>query len=328
MESFKCMRVYEENHQFEARIENYPLNKLQQSEVLVRVEYSSLNYKDALSASGNKGVTRHYPHTPGIDAAGHVLSSESDLFSEGDKVIVTGYDLGMNTHGGFSELISVPASWLVPLPVGMMTLKESMMLGTAGFTAALAVYEILASLKAEEGSILVTGATGGVGSMAIKLLTHLGYHVTAVTSKTSSSRFLMSIGAEKVILMEDFLAESDRLMLREDYAGLIDTLGGQPLSVALKRLKYGAVACACGNAADFKLNVNVYPFILRGVTLKGIDSVLCPMKHRLEIWRLLSTDWELDTLKEGVEEISLEQSLLEIGKMLEGKKVGRSVIKL
>ena len=328
METFKCMRVYEEGKQFEARVENMALNKLEENEVLIRVEYSSLNYKDALSASGNKGVTRHYPHTPGIDAAGHVISSSSELFSEGDKVIVTGYDLGMNTHGGFSELISVPAAWVVPLPIGLLSTKEAMMLGTAGFTAALSIYEIMKFVKPEQGPVLVTGATGGVGTFAIKLLKQLGYEVIALSSKITSKFFLKSIGVSEVILMDEFLEKSDRLMLREEYAALVDTVGGQPLSVALKSLKYGAMACACGNAADFKLNTNVYPFILRGITLKGIDSVLCPVEHRLEIWRLLSTDWKLDKLEEGIEEITLEQSLLEIGKMLEGQKVGRSVIKL
>ena len=332
MENFKCLRVYENKDadnksSFEAKIQSLTLQDLPQNDTIIRVEYSSLNYKDALSATGNKGVTRHYPHTPGIDGSGTVLSSQSELFKEGDKVLVTGYDLGMNTHGGFSEYISVPSSWIIKISTGLTT-KEVMLHGTAGFTAALSVYEISQNISPEQGSILITGASGGVGSSSIKLLSKLGYHVTALSSKANSKDYLKKIGASEVLLREDFLEKSDRLLLSESFAGLIDTVGSQVLDVALKSLKYGGFACACGNAAGFDLKTNVFPFILRGITLKGIDSVQCPKSTREKIWKLLSEDWKTENLSEGIEEISLSEILPEIDKILAGKKTGRSVVKL
>ena len=250
--------------------------------------YSSLNYKDALSARGNKGVTRQYPHTPGIDASGTVIESTSPEFKEGDQVIVTGYDLGMNTLGGFGEFINVPADWVVPLPVGL-SLKESMVIGTAGFTAALAMHHLLQCLqKPGDGPLLVTGATGGVGSLAILLASKLGFEVIASSGKSYKQEYLTSLGAKKVIERSAVDDQSGRMLLRAQWAGAIDTVGGNTLATVLKSLQQHGNVAACGNVASPLLNTSVFPFILNGVNLLGVNSATTPMPLRREIWDNLS----------------------------------------
>jgi alcohol dehydrogenase len=326
---FRAIVVKEkENNQFERNFVERKINSLPEGDVLIRVHYSSLNYKDALSATGNKGVTRTYPHTPGIDAAGEVVSSGNDSFKEGDPVIVTGYDLGMNTSGGFGEYIRVPSSWVVPLPKGM-SLKESMMYGTAGFTAALSVYKLIAlGITPSTGDVLVTGATGGVGSVAVSILGKLGYNVVGATGKTEEEQMLLRLGAKQVIHREELNDKSGRPMLKSVYAGVIDTAGGNMLESSLKVVKYGGCVTTCGNVAGHALNTTVYPFILRGVSLLGIDSVQCPVEVRREVWALLATEWKNSKLASYTEECTLEELDEKFALILQGKLKGRTVVKM
>ncbi|MGL4867893.1 MAG: YhdH/YhfP family quinone oxidoreductase, partial [Cetobacterium sp.] len=287
----------------------------------------SLNYKDALSSTGNKGVTRNYPHTPGIDAAGVVVESGNENIKVGAEVIVTGYDFGMNTSGGYQEYIRVPAEWVIQLPKEM-SLKESMIYGTAGLTAAISVYKLIVKgdVKPEDGEILVTGSTGGVGSVAIKILKKLGYEVVAITGKAEDD-YLIKIGAKRVLNRDEF-NDTSRPMLRGVYAGAIDTVGGNILSTVIKSLKYNGVVTACGNAAGISFESSVFPFILRGVTLYGVDSVEISRAERDLLWNKLATEWKIDNLDEIVNEIGLEGLSEKIDNILSGKNVGRVLVKL
>lgn len=304
------------------------IDELPPGELLINVKYSSLNYKDALSSIGNKGVTRNYPHTPGIDAAGIVEESSADDFEIGDKVIITGYDFGMNTSGGFAEYIRVPAKWVIKLP-HLLSLKESMIYGTAGFTAALSVYKLTQSgVMPSDGEILVTGASGGVGSVAVSLLSKLGYDVVAATGKLSESEMLLKLGAKSVIDRNDIDDKSGRPMLGGRWAGVIDTVGGNILSTAIKSTNYGGSVTCCGNVGGADFSSSVYPFILRGITVFGIDSVECPMPLRKEIWNKLSSEWKLYNLDHAVDEIGLDGLSDKIDAMLKGEHIGRTIIKL
>ncbi|WP_035236505.1 YhdH/YhfP family quinone oxidoreductase [Desulfobacter vibrioformis] len=324
---FNAMQIYEkEAGVFERKIISKNTSELPDGDVLIKVSYSSLNYKDALSSIGNKGVTRQYPHTPGIDAAGIVTESSSSLFKPNDEVIVTGYDLGMNTAGGFGEYIRVPADWVVPCPESL-SLKESMIYGTAGFTAALSVYKLIGSgVNPEDGEILVTGATGGVGSIAVSILKKLGYEVIAATGKIHEKKLLQSIGAKDIIDRSELNDTSNRPMLKGRWAGVIDTVGGNTLSTALKMTKYSGSATCCGNVSSHEFTSSIYPFILRGVSLLGIDSVQCPMALRKDIWFNLATTWKIDNINSNVTEVSLEELNGRIDLILAGKHVGRTII--
>jgi putative YhdH/YhfP family quinone oxidoreductase len=326
---FKAMLVSEikENH-FQRSIVNKKIQELPEGDILVNVKYSSLNYKDALSSIGNRGVTRNYPHTPGIDAAGIVKKSNKDNFKVGDKVIVTGYDFGMNTSGGFAEYIRVPAQWVTKLPENL-SLKESMMIGTAGFTAALSIYKLINSgVKPEDGEILVTGATGGVGSVAISILNKIGYRAVGATGKVHEHEMLLELGAKDIIHREELDDDSGKALLKGRWAGVIDTVGGNILATAIKSTKYGASITCCGNAASADFSTSVYPFILRGVTLFGIDSVQCDMELRLKLWNKLSSEWKPENLNNNVNEISLEGLDQKIQMMLDGQHTGRTVVNL
>ncbi len=328
-DNFKAMVISRgEDGKFTREITTRELNSLPDGEVLLNVKYSSLNYKDALSAIGNRGVTKNYPHTPGVDAAGVVEHSESGEFKPGDRVIVHGYDLGMDTSGGFGQYVRVPADWVVNLPAGL-DLKESMMYGTAGFTAAQSVLRIVeGGVGPEGGKILVTGATGGVGSMAVAILGKAGYSVTASTGKTDQEQFLVDLGAEEVIGREDLTDPSGRLLLKGQWAGVVDTVGGEMLATAIKSTGQRGVVTTCGNVASHELNINVYPFILRGVTLVGIDSASCPMERRRLVWEKISGEWKLDILEQMCRTVSLEDLNPEIDTILEGGQVGRVVVDL
>ena len=314
--------------QFSRRIDTRAIADLPPGEVLIKVAYSSLNYKDALSATGNPGVSKNFPHTPGIDAAGTVADCSDGSFSPGQEVLVTGYDLGMNTSGGFGQYIRVPSAWVVPLPDGL-SLRDSMVLGTAGFTAALSVLKLVANgVAPDQGEILVSGATGGVGSIAVALLSKAGYHVVASTGKTSEEAMLKELGATAIIHRDELLKGSERPMMKERWAGAIDVVGGATLTAALKSTCYGGTVTCCGLVGSADLNVNVFPFILRGVSLLGIDSVQCPMKLRLEVWHKLAAQWRLDNLSAAVHEIGLEGLEHAIQTMLKGEARGRTVISL
>ncbi len=328
-DNFKAMVVSRtEDGKFTREITTRQIDSLPDGEVLLSVKYSSLNYKDALSAIGNRGVTKNYPHTPGVDAAGIVEHSKSGEFEPGDKVIVHGYDLGMNTSGGFGQCVRVPADWVVNLPAGL-DLKESMMYGTAGFTAVQSVLRIVeGGVRPEDGKILVTGATGGVGSMAVAILGKAGYSVTASTGKAEQKQFLEDLGAEEVIGREDLIDPSGRLLLKGQWAGVVDTVGGEILATAIKSTGQRGVVTTCGNVASHELNTNVYPFILRGITLVGIDSASCPMERRRLVWEKMSEEWKLDILEQMCRTVSLEDVDPEIDVILKGGQVGRVVIDL
>ncbi len=313
---------------YSREIKEKSTDDLPAGDVLVEVRYSSLNFKDALSATGNKGVTRSYPHTPGIDAAGVVAESTDNRFKTGDDVIVTSYDLGMNTPGGFGQYIRVPADWVVPLPQNI-TLRESMCYGTAGFTAALSVYQLLEhGITPESGEVLVAGATGGVGSIAVSILAKIGFQVAAVNGLQDRTAYLRSIGAQTIVPIEEAEDKSGRPMLKGRWAAGIDAVGGDILATTLKALHPNGVVACCGNAASADLPINVYPFILRGAILIGIDSQNCPMPPRRETWQRLASDWKIDDMEEMVEEIGLDGLSQRIDDMLGRKHKGRTIIKL
>ena len=327
-QTFKAMVVSETAEKtFSREVRERALGDLPAGELIIDVKYSSLNYKDALSATGNKGVTRKYPHTPGIDAAGVVADSTTKLFTVGDQVTVTGFDLGMNTSGGFAQYISVPALWATKLPQGL-SLKDSMSHGTAGLTAALCIIRLMASgLTKESGEVLVTGASGGVGSVAVAILAKLGFNVVAATGKASEHDFLNGLGAKAIISREEANDTSGRPLQKPRWAGVVDTVGGNILATALKTTKYGGLVAACGNAMSAELNVNVFPFILRGVSLLGVDSVELPMRARQMAWNKLAGEWSID-VGNLVTEVSLEELNPKIDEILKGGIRGRVLINL
>jgi putative YhdH/YhfP family quinone oxidoreductase len=328
---FKALWITEtDKGSFERRVVERNIDDLPPGEVVIHVHYSSLNYKDALSATGNKGITRQFPHTPGIDAAGVVEISRNELFAVGDEVIVTGYDLGMNTCGGFGQYIRVPASWVVKKPASL-TLKECMIIGTAGFTAGCAVYKMeLMRLLPDAGPIVVTGSTGGVGSLAVSILSKAGYEVIAVTGKSNAWEYLQHLGASR---MEDrsFVNDtSKKALLKPTWAGAVDTVGGNILATLLKGCKPEGCVVSTGLVDSPKLDTTVYPFILNGINLLGIGSAETPMPVRLAIWEKLSHDWNLkDKLPAIGKEVTLEElNNTYIDAILNGKIMGRIVVNL
>jgi acrylyl-CoA reductase (NADPH) len=325
--SYKALVVDEtKTNQFSRHIKEVFIDDLPDNYVLIRVHYSSLNYKDALSATGNRGVTKKYPHTPGIDAAGIVEKSRVDIVKAGEKVVVTSYDLGMNTNGGFGQYICVPADWVVKLPQGL-NLKQGMIFGTAGFTAGMSISQLTRTIRPEHGDILVTGATGGVGSLSVAILVHLGYSVTAVSGKKDTT-FLNKLGVSDVINRNDFLKNMAKPILRPEWAGVVDTVGGDILATAIKSTKPGGIVTCCGNVASPDLPINVFPFILRGVSLIGIDSQNCPMEIRIKIWEKLATDWKFNLLENIYNEISLDGLNNKIDHILKGELKGRTLVNL
>ena len=328
--SFKTMVVTEvSDKHFVREIKQKHIDDLPTGDVLINVQYSSLNYKDALSASGNKGVTKKYPHTPGIDAAGVVEESSSPKFKSGEQVLVTGYDLGMNTSGGYAEYIRVPAHWVVKLPENL-TLRESMIYGTAGFTAALSCFKLINSgITPDKGPVLVTGATGGVGSIALSILVKSGYEVVAVNGIVDEAEYLLELGAKEVISIEEADDQSGRPLLKPRWAGAIDTVAGNVLSTAIKTTQYGGAVTCCGNVGAAELHSSIFPFIINGITLLGVDSVYCPVDMRMKVWNKVASDWKLDRLEKITTELpSLEALEERIGLMLEGKSRGRAIVKV
>ncbi len=327
--SFKAMVVQKKTDgTYTRRITEKSLDDLPAGEVLVRVHYSSLNYKDGLSATGHRGVTKRYPHTPGVDAAGVVEESLSEAFQPGDQVIVTSYDLGMNTPGGFGQYIRVPAGWVVPLPENLSP-RESMAYGSAGLTAGFCIFKLQEhSVTPELGEILVTGATGGVGSFAVAMLAQIGYQVVAVTGKMDEKQFLIDLGAKEVISRDEATDTSGKPLLKGRWAGVVDAVGGEILSTAIRSTKlHGAVTC-CGNVASPDLPINVYPFILRGISLVGIDSQSFPMTFRRQTWEKIASEWKLDNLDRQTSVCSLEELNSEIDRILAGKQKGRVIVDL
>lgn len=327
--TFRALVVEEtQENKFARTIKERPIDDLPAGDVLIRVRYSSMNYKDALSATGNRGVTKNYPHTPGVDAAGIVEESASGGLKPGEEVLVTGYDLGANTSGGYGGYIRVPADWVVKLPRGL-SLRESMVYGTAGFTAALSVYKMEEhGVDPKMGEVLVTGATGGVGSIASGILAKSGYDVVASTGKTDQKQFLTDLGVKEVISREDAKDSSGKPLLKARWAGVVDTVGGEILVTAIKSARQHGVVTCCGNVASADLPLNIYPFILRGVSLVGIDSAYCPMDVRKKVWDKIANEWKIEKLDIISTEISLAGLDKHIELILQGKQKGRVVVNL
>jgi putative YhdH/YhfP family quinone oxidoreductase len=325
---FKALVVEKtDDGQFVRAIRQRSIGDLPPGDLVVRVRYSSLNYKDALSATGHPGVTRQFPHTPGIDAAGEVVSCEGDAFAAGDSVVITGYDLGMETDGGWGEFIRIPQEWAVRLPVGL-TMREGMALGTAGFTAALSVLKLeQAGVTPSDGDILVTGATGGVGALAVAILARAGYRVVASTGKSSDETFLRNLGAAEIITRDQVTAGSERPLMKERWAGCVDVVGGDTLAAAIKSIRYGGAVTCCGLVGSTELPINVFPFILRGVSLIGIDSAGCPAGTRRQVWKRVAGEWKPERLQDMVTEVPLEGLEEKILTMLRGGSRGRVVVK-
>ena len=318
----------DENEKIISGVKEFAKPVCEDNEILIKVNYSSLNYKDALSSIGHPGVTRVLPHITGVDVAGVVEESKSTIFEVGQRVVVTGYDLGMNTNGGHAEFVKVPSSWAIRTPDSISD-KEIMAYGTAGLTAALSIQELLKNgINPEESKVLVTGSTGGVGSVSIAILNKLGFNVTAITTKINKKEYLISIGAKDIITIEDFMQNSNKPLLGTNYDAVIDTVGGDILAQALKQLKYDGVATCCGLTASYELNTNVYPFILRGVRLIGIDSVECKLEKKQSAWEKLAGYWAISCIENIIKEISLDEIKEAYTELLEGKASGRYVVKI
>jgi alcohol dehydrogenase len=327
MTTFKALITSEKDGGYVSAVQDKTIDELPTGDVLINVKYSSVNFKDALSSAGNKGVTRKFPHTPGIDAAGVVAESSVDTFKAGDEVILTGYDLGMNTSGGYSEYIRVPAGWVVPKPAGL-ELREAMAYGTAGFTSALSVIKLLDhGLEPSAGKILVTGATGGVGSVAVAMLSGLGFEVTAATGKATQAEFLKGLGATEIVDRAAIDDQSGKPMLRETYAGVVDTVGGNILATALKTTSYGGAVTTCGLTQSHELNTTVFPFILRGVSLLGVDSVELPIQTKRDTWARIASDLKIN-IEPLTEEITMNELPDTLKKILKGGVSGRVVVKI
>ena len=329
MSTYKAFEVREEiEKKFVGAIVEKSALELAEGSVSIEVHYSSVNYKDALSASGSKAVTREYPHVPGIDAAGKILASTDSNFAVGDEVVVTGYDLGMNTAGGFGQQVTVPGGWVTKLPVGL-SLRDSMVLGTAGLTAGLCVNKLLLnSITPEAGKVLVTGATGGVGIIACALLVKLGFEVVASTGKLAETAKLMALGVSEVISREAFSEENPRPMLKEGYAAAVDVAGGTTLVNVIKSLSYGGSVAACGLVDSPALSATVLPFILRGVNLLGVDSVELPLAQKQQVWNLFANEWALTDIDSLAETMVLAELPAVLAKVLAGGAVGRYVLDL
>ena len=314
--------------EFISDIKQVSIPKCAENEIVIKVTYSSLNYKDALSSIGNPGVTRNFPHITGIDVAGTVYESTSNIFKMGERVLVTGYDMGMNTHGGHAQFVKVPASWVARIPDSISD-KEIMTFGTAGLTAALSINELIANgVKPENGPVLVTGATGGGGSIAVSILSKIGFNVVAISGKKEKIDYLKRIGASEVILRDTFNEESKKPIMNEKYIAVVDTVGGEILANALKYIKYDGVATCCGLTSSHELNTNVFPFILRGIRLIGIDSVECKLEKKQAAWEKLASKWKINTLDSITNEITLYEIKDAYKLLLSGKAVGRYVVKI
>ena len=320
---YRALVTTENNKIFNNSVQEKSLDFLPDNNTLIKVKYSSLNYKDALSASGNKGVTRSYPHTPGIDAAGIIEETSSKKFKKGDEVIVTGYDMGMNTFGGFGEFIKVPEEWIIKKP-NNLSLSESMAFGTAGLTAGLCLRKLLQhGLKPDDGKVFVSGVTGGVGIISLMLFSKLGFEVTAITGKMNEKDLLTELGANEVIDRNDLDVDLVSPLQKPIYAGGIDAVGGKILSnLICSTTQRAAIAC-CGMVGGLSLDTSIFPFILRGLSLFGIDSAESLLEVKEEVWKSFSSDWKLENIDQNIKNISLDELPSEIEKILKGKQVGR-----
>ena len=328
-QTFKALVVDKQEEQFSIELKDLTLDDLPQEEVTIKVMYSSVNYKDGLASIPDGNIVRSYPFIPGIDCSGIVIKSRNDRFKEGDEVIVTSYGLGVSHFGGFSEYVSVPASWVVALPKGL-TFKEAMIYGTAGFTAALSIMKLEHhGLTPDQGAVVVSGASGGVGSVAVAMLAKKGYHVVASTGKTDQSEYLKQIGATEVISRDDLSPEKFSSLGKGRFAAAVDPVGGNTLAYILSTLKYGGAVASSGLTGGTKLNTTVFPFILRGVSLLGIDSVECPMSIRQPLWEKMATELKPDALNDFIgHEITLEGLPEVLAQILKGQTKGRVIVNI
>lgn len=328
MDSFKALVADREGDEVRIGTRMIWEQQLPEGELLIRVVYSGLNYKDALASIPNGNIVKEYPFVPGIDLAGIVVSSKDSRFPEGEEIIVTGYGLGVSHFGGYSEYARVPADWAVKLPAGL-SLKEAMIFGTAGFTAAMSVQALQdGGVGPESGPVLVTGATGGVGTVSIAILAKLGYEVVASTGKTEAEDDLLRLGAARVIGREELIPEKPRALGRETWSGAVDCVGGKSLAAILSHVKYGGTVAASGLTGGSELETTVFPFILRGIRLIGIDSVQASMAARLRVWGLLASEYKPEGLASISTEIALEQIPAALSAILAGQSRGRVVVKL
>jgi len=312
-------------NKFSGAYEEINKPKIQDKEVLIKTHYSSLNYKDALAATGVKGVVKEYPFIPGIDVAGEVMESNSEYFSVGDLVLATGYKLGMSINGGFGQLVALPSNWIVKLPDGL-SLLSAMEIGTAGLTAAASVKKLLDNEISLDKPVLVSGVTGGVGSIAVKLLEHLDIEVHGISGKSSDDEIIKSLNLTKLISRSKFMDEPTKPLNKALYAGAIDTVGGEMLAKMISKIELeGSVSC-CGNVGGMNFTSSVFPFILRGISLFGIDSAESKIELKKELWERLATDWKLN-LSKNSRVISIEKIDEYIVKILDGSHSGRTVIK-
>jgi acrylyl-CoA reductase (NADPH) len=327
--TFRAFIVNKAERSFSAAIGELRTEDLPDGEVLVRVAYSGVNYKDGLASIPEGRIVRSYPFVPGVDLAGVVEESSDARFKAGDEVIATSYDLGVSHYGGFSEYARVKADWIVPKPAGL-TLQESMALGTAGFTSALAVHQLEKNgLKPDNGPVLVTGASGGTGSIAVSILHNLGYKVTASTGKTSEHDYLRELGASDILDRTVTSAESQRPLEKETWAGSVDSVGGSTLAYLIRSTKYGGSIAAFGNTGGVNLSTTVFPFILRGVNLLGIDSGFCPMELRRDIWLRLAGDYKPVKLLSHIgHEVGFEELPDALARVLKGGVRGHTIVKV
>ena len=328
-QQFNALIVNKQEEQFTVKIKQLKLTDLPNGEVLIRVHYSSVNYKDSLASIPNGNIVNTYPFVPGIDLAGVVVSSEDARFRAGDEVIATSYEIGVTHFGGYSEYARIPAKWIVPVPKGL-TLKEAMIIGTAGFTAALSVWRLQENNSSpEKGKVLVTGATGGVGSFAVSILSTLGFNVEASTGKESEQAYLKKIGANTIVSREEVYDGKVRALGKQKWAAAVDPVGGEPLASLLSQIQYGGSVAVSGLTAGTKLPTTVFPFILRGVNLLGIDSINCPMETRVKIWNHLATDFKPKNLEELIQqEVTLDHLPEVFPTLLKGQARGRILVKL
>ncbi len=326
VESFQAL-VVNKDHDFTMKVNNLTFEDLPQGEVLIKVSYSGINYKDSLASIPDGKIVTSYPFVPGIDLAGVVVSSEDPRFNEGDEVIATSYEIGVSHFGGFSEYARIPAKWIVPLPKGL-SLKEAMVIGTAGFTAALSIQKLEDNgIHPEKGKILVTGATGGVGSFAVAILSTLGFQVEASTGKEDEHDYLHKLGATTIVNREEVFDGKIRALGKQKWAAAVDSVGGEPLASLLSQIQYGGAVASSGLTAGTQLPTSVFPFILRGVNLLGIDSVYCPMDIRLNIWDRLATDFKPANIANFIQqEVTLQQLPDVLPILLKGQARGRFLV--
>ena len=326
MQRFSAYRIFEENGKSHGRFVELSLADLDSGEVVIRTHYSGVNYKDALAATGAGKIVRRFPCVGGVDVSGVVESSQDARFKEGDAVLVTGYDMGVAHDGGFAEYVRVPADWVVPLPFGL-SLFDAMALGTAGFTAALAIHRLEQNeLIPEKGKVIVTGATGGVGSLAIRMLSQLGYHVVALTGKATEQDYLRALGASEVMLRSEIDFAGKRPLEKAQWAGALDAVGGDTLAWLARTMQQDGAIASFGNAGGVELHTTVFPFILRGVKLLGVDSAAAAMPLRKQIWQRLAGELRIQPLEQIARRIAFAELPETCAKMVSGGSHGRSVV--